>query len=82
MSDEPYTPIALGTEKNASMNWTGSWVGFRTGLVCWRRENLLPLLGFENQTVQPASLKWHNTGTKGEILKLRLRTLVFCLIGI
>jgi hypothetical protein len=57
MSNEVHALIGLGAEKNARMHWIGSWVGLRTGLDCWRRENLLPILGFKNRTVQPGSLK-------------------------
>jgi len=64
MSDELHTLIALGTEKNARMHWIGTCVDLRTGLDCWRRENLLPILGFKNRTVQPGSLKWHKTGAQ------------------
>jgi hypothetical protein len=54
--DELHSLVALGTEKNPSTHRIGRWVGLRTGLDFCRRENLLPLMGFENRTVQPGSL--------------------------
>lgn len=53
MSGLQYAPTTLLPGKNPRTHWIGGRVGPRASVNCfWRRENILPMPGFEPWTIQ------------------------------